>query len=114
MTMQALEALPEAWKFTAQRLYGGGKDRWGDPIPESAEDVPGCLLAPALSEDSEGDFSAFVTSEAILYAPLSATFTSTDRVRTPAESPLPGTWNVNGNPVRWPAGWAVPLLREGT
>lgn len=102
---------PSSWRFTAEVLSGGGRDKWGDPLPETSALVEGCLLAPQTSSDP-ADFSAFVTDKAVLYAPSSASFTSVSRVRTPAESPLPGLWAVDGSPVRWPAGWAVPLRRE--
>jgi len=107
-----LGMFPASWKVDVDVLVSNGRDDNGDPVPPTVVRVNGCLLAPRTTNDDPHDFSDFVTDRATLYAPLSATFKSTDRVRTPAHAPIEGTWAVDGSPVRWPFGWAVPLRRE--
>lgn len=115
--------LPTSYHHTAVRLSGGGRDVFGDPATETSTAIPGCLIAPVVSRDEEADFASFTTDRATLYAPrtvideqgqqVTTTFDVTDRIRTPADSAIPGLWAVEAPPIAWPDGWQIPLRREG-
>lgn len=106
-----LAALPSHWKITVTIIRGGGLDDDGEPLRATETPLPGCLVAPATLEDPL-DRSQLVSGEAVLYTPRGSDIRSTDRIRTPDDSIVPGLWAVNGAPVAWPLGVQVNLTRE--
>ncbi|RTE48824.1 hypothetical protein [Actinobaculum sp. 352] len=107
----ALQALPQAWKTSVTRVTGAGRDVRGNKTPGVKSAVDGCLLAPNTTEE-ERSLSDVTTTRATLYAPVDSTWATGDQVITPAESVLPGRWDVDGDPIRWPAGWRINLIRH--
>lgn len=110
MSLNPLERLPDEWKTSVVRVVAGGRDRDGRWQAGERSEVDDCLLVPATTGEHT-DYSSVVTAEAILYAPASSEWASSDTVETPRGSVLPGTWNIDGDPVRWPFGWQINLVR---
>lgn len=105
--------LPNDWKTDVTVIRGGGLDDNGDPVSSSEFALSGCLLAPESREDPL-DRSQIVTGNAVLYCPPgSEEVLSTDRIRTPTSSAMPGEWSVDGTPIRWPFGVQVRLTKGG-
>lgn len=106
-----LDLLPRQWLFDVT-VISGRRDKYGNRAnPDSGRTVTGCTLGPT-SNDEGGNDSDVVTVRATLYAPPGTSISSTDRVRTPPGSPLPALWAVDGEPVHWPLGTAIPLRKE--
>ncbi|SFO82472.1 hypothetical protein SAMN05421810_10180 [Amycolatopsis arida] len=73
-----------------------GTNRYGDPLPPTEHDIPGCVLAPAGSTE-QTDRADQVTTRMTVYAGLDADVLATDRVVLPD-----GTrWAVIGEPQRY-------------
>lgn len=91
---------------TVEVLRSGGWDRYGNPLPEQAHDLPGCAIAPGSSGDlaSTGGDAAAAGAGAIqvtqvdwlVFAPPRADVRGEDRIRLP--EPWEGTWQVDGIP----------------
>lgn len=116
-----MSMLPEDWKTEVTRVAGGGRNRDGNWVDGTEVQVKGCVLSPGVIEE-DGKFSDVTSSEARLFAPLDAEYyepstfaswTSGDTVVTPAGSLIPGTWQVAGEPVRWPGGWEIRISKIG-
>lgn len=111
--MGLLDSFPSTWRTTVTVKSGGGRDKYGDPLPSTIREIPGCLLAPRSSSEPNYQ-SAYVEGAAVLYTPSGSGITSTDQVITPEGSVLQGTWSVNGDPIRWPWGEEIQLRKDGT
>ncbi|WP_242882589.1 hypothetical protein [Actinomadura litoris] len=92
-------ALP-AWTLgrdTITVLTSPGTDPHGDPTgPEQRTPVAGCQVQPAGSTETL-DGRDTVTTRARVFAPASAQVTATSRVEWDGRS-----WDVDGEPGRWP------------
>lgn len=110
-------------------LRSGGKDRFGNILPEATYTVADCAVVPRTSSEPL-DRSDTVVSGASLYgtdpAPIlspvpatgSPTLTSVDRVRVTGMGALDGTWSVEGDVgsyqspfTGWTPGWMAALKR---
>lgn len=108
--MNPLEALPDDWKITVTRVTAGGRGADGRWVEGQRTTIEGCVFGSGeLTED--GRFSSLPAGEGVLYAPAASEWTDKDSVITPPGSPIPGTWNVVGDPVRWPYGWQIRLQK---
>lgn len=106
-----LDLLPPQWRFNVV-VSSGQRDKYGNRDgPDQDRTVAGCTLGPT-SNDEAGNISDVVAVRATLYAPPGTAISSTDRVRTPIGSPIPALWAVDGEPIHWPLGTAIPLLKE--
>ncbi len=110
--MGFLDNFPEAWKTTITVKSSGGRDKFGDLLPPTIREVPGCLLAPRSSSEPNNQ-SAYVEGEAVLYVATESAIVSTDQIITPVGSTIQGTWAVSGDPINWPWGTEVPLRKDG-
>lgn len=108
-----IERLPASWKTDVVLISGGGRDDDGNIISSTETTLTGCLIAPRRTEDPV-DRSEIVVGEAVLFVPLGATASipSSARIRVPQGAALPGLWSVDGQAVRWPYGFEVPLRKE--
>lgn len=91
---------------TTEDEYGNEVADWSDP---TETDVAGCRFAPTAG--SELDSGLPVGTEAVLYAPGTATIAAHDRVIVRG-----ATYEVLGEPMLWsggygPSGWQVPLVK---
>lgn len=102
------------WLTTATVLRGGGRDRNGDPLPAQEIPVDGCLVGWDVTTEHT-DRSDRTTAQATLYRRRDDfEWRSTDLIRLPADSMLPGTWAIDGEPKIWPTDVEIGLTREGT
>jgi hypothetical protein len=93
---------------------GGGRDSRGRPKPETPREVGPVLIGWRSSTDPT-DRSQLTDDLAVLYDQSgSCDWLGDDRVEIPTDYPGPhGTWQVEGQPKQWPAGWEVALRRAG-
>lgn len=107
-----LEALPDEWKTTAVLHVSGGRDRYGNHTEGTDVQIPGFLIAG--KQTGEGtDYATVSTDKATGFAPRNITPApkQSDEITTPAGSTLPGRWQIDGQPVAWPGGYAMNLRR---
>ncbi|WP_054953089.1 hypothetical protein [Flaviflexus massiliensis] len=116
-----LGLIPDEWKTDVVRVVDGGRDSSGNWVEGITVTVSDCVIAPGTTIE-DGRFSDITTSTIRLFAPLDeaaydppggAGWSSGDTVITPETSMIPGRWQVDGKPVRWPAGWEIKLSGEG-
>jgi hypothetical protein len=79
----------------------GGTDRYGNPLPGTNHEVPGCAVAPSGSSEVTGG-QATVLDKDTVYAPYDADVQPHDEIEIPPGQPLaPGRYQVEGTPARW-------------
>ncbi|PKW15930.1 hypothetical protein [Saccharopolyspora spinosa] len=73
-----------------------GTNRYGDPLPPTEHEIPGCVLAPGGSTE-DTDSADQVTARMTVYTGPEADVLATDRIVLPD-----GThWAVTGGPQRY-------------
>ena len=99
---------PQRWKTTIT-IATGGRDEWGEPLPDPVTTVvEDCLFSPATSTDSMA-LSDVPSSTALLLTPPGVTVPSTAKITVPGH----GEYLVDGTPDTWPMGTAIQLRRTG-
>lgn len=103
---------PADWTTTVTVKRGGGKDRKGNPQPET-ELKAGPVLVGWRATADPVDRADLTTDLAVLYDETGTTvYERSDRVVIPDTHAGPtGTWQVDGTPKNWPMGWEVPLRK---
>lgn len=110
MTFPPLARLKK-WLTPVTVITTGGRDDNGDILPDTSYVQEDCLISLRTTSDPT-DRSSVNTGEAVLYAPLSISISTTDRIEVPEGGYLPGLWAVDGQPMRWPLGYEIPLRKE--
>ncbi|QCP08234.1 hypothetical protein FDF08_09765 [Micrococcus luteus] len=96
--------------YVAIAVYsGGGRDRFGEPLPESRVEIPECLIAPRSTTEPQ-ERSDLDGSRGVIYVQSEHTFHGSDRVEVLTGSHR-GLWEVDGVPTLWPDGWEIPIRR---
>lgn len=116
-----MSLISDDWKTDVIRVIEGGRDSAGNWVEGISVRVRDCVISPGVTSE-DGRFSEITTTTVRLFAPVDeaaydpaayAAWSSGDTVITPATSMIPGRWQVDGKPVRWPAGWEIKLSGEG-
>lgn len=103
---------PEDWATDAVVLRGGGRDPRGNPKPETRLPVSDLLVGWRATSDPV-DRSEQTSDYAVAYDTAGEIdWKADDRVIIPDTFSGPrGTWQIDGQPKRWPLGWELPLRR---
>lgn len=80
---------------------GGGRDRFGDPLPTSQHVIGDCVLWPQTSTEAAGDYSQTVAVGYMLSLPPGADLRPSDEVLLPGEPEQGPWWSVQGEPLAW-------------
>lgn len=87
--------------FTVVRVRAGGVDRWGDRLPETLEEIPGCAIAP-LTSDEDNNQRHSVTTGFSITMPAGVDVRHTDEFRLPPPfSDGEEHWQVEGELAPW-------------
>lgn len=111
------DALPEDWFVDVTIRRGGGRDRYGNPLPEVELTAHRVLLGWRATAEPL-DFSDLTDDRGTLYAEdePGIDWRSDDRIVIPTGYKLDGgseTWAVDGRPAHWPiGGWEVAIRKE--
>lgn len=107
-----MSALPGEWLTSVVQRRGGGRDSRGNPKTETERSVGPVAVGWRTSSDPV-DRAELTTDSAVLYDQSGTTdWEGSDRVVIPADYPGPtGTWQVEGQPKRWPLGYECALRR---
>ncbi|MGO1562604.1 MAG: hypothetical protein ACTHW7_12345 [Actinomycetaceae bacterium] len=111
--MSIVDRFPAEWLTDVTVLRGGGRDRFGNPLPEEEIPLDGCLAGWGTTTEHT-DRTDRTVAQATLYRRRDDfRWRSTDRVRITEDSMLPGTWAIDGEPKIWPTDVEIGLTREG-
>ena len=95
-------------RLTVTVIRPGGRDTFGNPLPVTRHEIPGCLIAPRGSGEP-GDFSNTVVTGAELFAPPGADLLAVDRVVARGV-----TYEVEGDVGDWGPGGKQAALTKRT
>lgn len=91
---------PTEWRCDATILRDGGKDKYGENLPEVVIPLPDVMVAPSSSKDL-ADFSEAASGTFTLYGASGLGIKSTDRVVVPSTHQWRGVYQVSGLPGYW-------------
>lgn len=78
----------------------GGTDRFGDPLPATIVDLPGCASWPTSSTET-ADYSDQVSTGRQLHVPAGTDLLATDEVLLPGEDAAGSWWQIDGDVIEW-------------
>lgn len=88
------------YTVTVKRRRGGGRDRFGDPLPATVTEIGGCVKWPRSSTET-ADFSQQVATGYMLHVPAGTDLVATDEILFPGEPENGPWWTVDGDPLPW-------------
>ena len=101
----------DRFRFTATLLSGGGRDKYGEPLPNVETPLEGCLLSPTPKTELD-NLSEVTETKATLYFHHDTKVSKGDRIRTPEGSPIPGLWAVDADTIYYPLVTEVQLRKD--
>lgn len=98
------------WATTVDISHSAGRDRDGNPTPATVQaDVPAIFIPRSTTETT--DFTELTESRADVLLPSTVTVRSTARILID-ETPMAGTWSVDGDPSPDHGRLKVPVRRS--
>lgn len=113
MSAGVTSAFTPAFRVAVEFSRGGGRDKWGQPLPSATFEVPDCLFQDGKGGEEDG-FLHVEGVQGVIYAPTGTDVRHDDRGVVPATSwlPRPVKFTVAGDPQHTPLGVAIPIRRE--
>lgn len=96
--------MPATHTVTITVRRPAGTDRYGDPLPFTTHEIPGCIVAPSTGDAGQAtsqertDVRDTVITGHTVYAPYGADILAIDEVRVPGD---PTWWQVEGDVANW-------------
>lgn len=105
------DRVPDVWKVPATVVRGGGRDDWGELLPEEQIERPAVLIGKGTTVEANASSSLIETTLSLYDGDPSFEYRATDRIVIAEGYRNAGTWAVSGLPFQWPYGSEVPLER---